>query len=71
MPEKSIYQPIRVGAALNEDDFGYVGVLNPKVSKSIDKRLNMVCLELDFGVLAGKHGFFKKTIHDLFHPFLF
>ena len=24
MPEKSIYQPIRVGAALNEDDFGYV-----------------------------------------------
>lgn len=44
-----------------EDDFGYVGVLNPKVSKSIDKRLNMVCLELDFGVLAGKHGFFKKA----------
>lgn len=44
-----------------EDDFGYVGVLNPKVSKSIDKRLNMVCLELDFGKLANKHGFFKKA----------
>lgn len=44
-----------------EGDFGFVGVVTPKVAKSIDKRLNMVALELDFGKLAGKHGYFKKA----------
>lgn len=44
-----------------EDDFGFVGVLNPKVSNAIDKRLNIVALEVDFGKLASKHGFFKKA----------
>lgn len=44
-----------------EDDFGYVGVLNPKVSKAIDKRLNIVVLELNFGKLASKRGFYKKA----------
>lgn len=44
-----------------ENDFGYVGVVNPKIAKSIDKRLNIVALEVNFGLLASKKGFYKKA----------
>ncbi len=54
-----LYNTFRIVS--REDDFGFLGVVSPKVSKSIDKRLNMVALELDFGKLASKHGFYKKA----------
>ena len=44
-----------------ENDFGYLGVVTPRVAKSIDKRLNMVALEVNFGLLASKQGYFKKA----------
>jgi len=44
-----------------EADFGYIGVVHPKTAKSIDKRLNMVALEVDFSKLSSTHGFYKKA----------
>ncbi len=42
------------------DDFGYMGVLHPSVKKSIDKRFNVVLLEIDFNKLANTKGYAKK-----------
>ncbi len=53
------YNTFRVTS--REGDYGYIGILNPKVSKSIDKRLNIVVLEIDFGLMSSKHGYFKKV----------
>lgn len=33
-------------------DYGYIGVIHPEVKKSIDKRFNVVALEIDFEKLA-------------------
>lgn len=44
-----------------ENDFGYVGLLHPKTEKAVDKKLNVVCLEVDFGLLSSKQGYFKKA----------
>ena len=41
-------------------DFGYIGVLHPEVKKSIDKRFNVVMLEVDFDKLANAQVFSKK-----------
>lgn len=41
-------------------DYGYIGVVHPKTVDLIDKRLNIVCLELDFGLLCELNGEFKK-----------
>ena len=41
-------------------DYGYMGVLHPSVNKSIDKRFNVVALEIDFDKLANTKGFAKK-----------
>ncbi len=46
----------------NGVDYGYIGVVHPKTSKSIDKRLNIVLLEIDFGELIKNEGAFKKAI---------
>lgn len=43
-----------------QGDFGYIGVLHPTVKKSIDKRFNVVCLEIDFEKLANANAFAKK-----------
>ena len=44
-----------------EGGYGFIGVVHPKTQTSIDKRLNMVALEIDFGLLASKEGYFKKA----------
>lgn len=41
-------------------DYGYMGVLHPSVKKSIDKRFNVVALEVDFDKLANTKAFAKK-----------
>lgn len=42
------------------DDYGYMGVLHPEVKKSIDKRFNVVALEVDFEKLAGTAVYARK-----------
>lgn len=42
------------------DDFGYMGVIHPEVKKSIDKRFNVVALEIDFDKLACAVAYAKK-----------
>lgn len=44
-----------------EGDYGYLGLVHPKVCLSIDKRLNIAALEVDFGMLASKEGYYKKV----------
>jgi len=44
-----------------EGEYGYIGVVHPKTAKAIDKRLNIVGLEVDFGLLSSKQGYFKKA----------
>jgi len=41
-------------------DYGYVGVLHPEVKKSIDKRFNVVALEIDFEKLANTVAYARK-----------
>lgn len=41
-------------------DFGYLGVLHPEVKKSIDKRFNVVALEIDFEKLANAVAYARK-----------
>ncbi len=41
-------------------DYGYMGVLHPEVKKSIDKRFNVVALEIDFDKLANTVAYAKK-----------
>lgn len=53
------YNTFRVTS--REGDYGYIGVVHPKTAKAIDKRLNMVALEVDFGLLSSKQGYFKKA----------
>lgn len=53
------YNTFRVTS--REGDYGYMGVLHPKVKNSIDKRLNIVCMEINFGLLSSKEGYFKKA----------
>ncbi|MGN1208199.1 MAG: hypothetical protein ACI4TI_01890, partial [Christensenellales bacterium] len=43
-------------------DVGYIGVVHPKTSKSIDKKLNIVGLEIDFGKAMNLEGEFKKAV---------
>lgn len=47
---------------VDNKDYGYIGVVHPKTQKSIDKRLNIVCLEIDFGALCVLNGKFKKAV---------
>lgn len=47
---------------VNDVDYGYIGVVHPKTQRSIDKRLNMVCLEVDFGALCVNVGKFEKAL---------
>ena len=42
------------------DDYGYIGVIHPEVKKAIDKRFNVVALEIDFAKLANTRGYAKK-----------
>lgn len=44
-----------------EGDYGYVGVVHPKTATAIDKRLNIVAMEINFGMLSSKEGYFKKA----------
>ena len=44
-----------------EGDYGFIGVLHPKTSNLIDKRLKIVALEINFGNLSSKTGYFKKA----------
>jgi len=44
-----------------EGDYGYIGVVHPRTQTSIDKRLNMIAMEIDFGKLSSKEGYFKKA----------
>lgn len=44
-----------------EGDYGFIGVVHPKTQTAIDKRLNMIALEVDFGLLSSKEGYFKKA----------
>ncbi len=53
------YNTFRVTS--REGDYGYIGVVHPRTATSIDKRLNMVALEVDFGLLSSKEGYFKKA----------
>lgn len=46
----------------NGIDVGYIGVIHPKTSMLIDKKLNIVGVELDFGKLLEQNGAFKKAI---------
>lgn len=46
----------------NSVDYGYIGVVHPKTARSIDKRLNIVLLEVDFGNLIKNEGDFKKAV---------
>ena len=41
-------------------DYGYMGVLHPSVNKAIDKRFNVVVLEIDFEKLANTKAYAKK-----------
>ena len=41
-------------------DYGYMGVLHPEVKKSIDKRFNVVALEIDYEKLANTIAYTKK-----------
>lgn len=41
-------------------DYGYIGVLHPEVKKSIDKRFNVACLEIDYEKLANTPVYAKK-----------
>lgn len=41
---------------------GYIGVVHPKTSMTIDKKLNIIGLEIDFGKLLSLEGSFKKAI---------
>jgi len=41
-------------------DYGYMGVVHPSVKKSIDKRFNVVGLEIDFEKLANTKAFARK-----------
>ena len=41
-------------------DYGYMGVIHPSVKKSIDKRFNVVGLEIDFEKLANTKAFARK-----------
>ncbi len=43
-------------------DVGYIGVVHPKTSTLIDKKLNIIGLEIDFGKLLEQTGMFKKAI---------
>lgn len=45
----------------NGIDYGYIGILHPKTVKSIDKRLKVVCLEIDFGNYIQNEGNFEKV----------
>jgi phenylalanyl-tRNA synthetase beta chain len=42
------------------DDFGVIGVIHPEVKRAIDKRFNVVALEIDFEKLANSRGYAKK-----------
>jgi len=53
------YNTFRVTS--REGDYGYIGVLHPRTQNAIDKRLNIVCLEVDFGLLSSKEGYYKKA----------
>ncbi len=44
-----------------EGDWGYLGLVHPKVASSIDKRLNIAALEVNFGELSSKEGYYKKV----------
>ena len=46
----------------NNNDYGYIGVVHPKTQKSIDKRLNIVLLEVDFGSIIQNNGSYEKVI---------
>ena len=41
-------------------DYGYMGVVHPEVKKSIDKRFNVVALEIDFDKLANTVAYARK-----------
>ena len=43
-------------------DVGYIGVVHPKTSTLIDKKLNIIGLEIDFGKLLEQTGIFKRAI---------
>lgn len=43
-------------------DYGFIGIVHPKTLKSIDKRLNIVVLEVDFGELIKNEGDFIKAV---------
>ncbi len=45
----------------NNVDYGFIGVAHPKVTRSIDKRLKIVCLEIDFGQYLKNEGEFTKV----------
>ncbi len=53
------YNTFRVTS--REGDYGYIGVVHPRTQNEIDKRLNIVCLEVDFGLLSSKEGYYKKA----------
>jgi len=53
------YNTFRVTS--REGDYGYIGVLHPRTQNAIDKRLNIVVLEVNFGLLSSKEGYFKKA----------
>lgn len=42
------------------EDYGYLGVLHPEVKKAIDKRFNVVLLEVDFEKLANAIKYTRK-----------
>lgn len=44
------------------EDVGYIGVVHPKTSSLIDKKMNIVGLEIDFGKASLMYGEFKKAI---------
>lgn len=41
-------------------DYGYMGVIHPSVKKAVDKRFNVVVLEVDYEKLANTKAFAKK-----------
>ncbi len=46
----------------NNEDVGYIGVVHPKTALTIDKKMHIVGLEIDFGKLVSLEGEFKKPI---------
>lgn len=43
------------------DNLGYFGVIHPEIRKSVDKRFNVVALEIDFDKLSNMNSYAKKV----------